>query len=1084
MSFVGYTCWTQSDALRLLANEALERNDALFLATHHPIEGFLVGGSRAAIVEERSEQGLLDALTRADNRHVFCVVEGEPGSGKSHLIRWLRIKWPDRDGKDLVLLIQRANGSLEGTLQSLRSELPDAYRSIFDGLGTAQPFTPEGRRENFQNKLATSMRGTNTTADLPDAAWCDQRGIAAVLKQERALELWGAPHRILQILSGQGTTSATRDQELARFTLRDVIDIGQMGRELRSLPFAATRWLRELKRETDVLQALLSTTTEAAVESRSNEFPESFGLLRALELRLNSAIQELLGSSARELDKLFRALRQRLHREGRRLVLLLEDVTNFQGVDEKLIDALVFNADTQTDDTCCDLISVLGVTPDYYRRYIGTKSNYAQRITQHVRLQSGSDADQGALHGAAVSFAGRYLRAVRAGQEHLTGFNGDGEVFNRCDECEHRGACHRIFGSNGGVGLYPFTERAISQMFSHLTDPNNAMTLQTPRGLIQNILNPTLHSPVALQNGLYPHSGLDTEFLPRRVLDGSVRAKIGMQPEPSREPLRRLLSWWGEPSLVVREGVDERGNMSYQEVPREIFEVFGLPWLGGDRVTPPPPPLATTPRTTSPPTTTPRTTSPPTTTPPTTTPPTTTPPTPTTRWELSQLQLATRQGQLSRWAEGAGALEDGPAFWNLWLHRLITLEVPWRRLGVSPWLQQSIFSQSHVMIVGTKQARDHYFVVDKTGWLRDGLEAFLTLQTRPLPVTDLEHHRYRLVRLVRKLEAEVKRHIQALLAPVQGQAWSPVGAVVQVGLARAWLRGTLRPEMNLVDQWAYLFETEPSAEASPKKRVESWSTLSARTATLPGALTTRLRLMVSQPQGVVSPELHGASELGLADPSEALVAMKDFLAGLTFSYSPHHDRVKWDEFLPLVLKMIGDMQDLPQVPRREGRRLLDVARELEHQTPGESLQEFARRVQEIVTQLAGVLPSAPNDAIQGWTVRYKDEAQRGILAAGAEARVEKLDDFKADQHQRSLESFVSPAALLDWCILAPADDLQSAKELVAQADVSLRRLMDHARDILSDASAAEGVSLEQLRAEGAVLKATCSTLLSLIREEP
>lgn len=388
------------------------------------------------------------------------------------------------------------------------------------------------------------------------------------------------------------------------------------------------------------------------------------------------------------------------------------------------------------------------------------------------------------------------------------------------------------------------------------------------------------------------------------------------------------------------------------------------------------------------------------------------------------------------------------------------------------------------MIVGTKQVRDHFFVVDKTEWLRDGLEAFLTLQTRPLPMTDLDHHRYRLVRLVRKLEPEIKRHVQSLLAPVQGHAWSPVGAVVQVGLARAWLRGTLRPEMALVDQWAYLFEVEPPAEAFPRRRVESWSALSARTSALPVELTPRLRHMVNQPQGVVLPVQHGASELGLADPSEALVAMKELLDGLTFSSYPDQDRVRWDGFLQLVLRMVNDMQDLPQVPRREGRRLLDIARELEDQAPGESLQEFARRVHEVVTQLAVLLPSAPNDAIQGWTVRYKEETQRGILAPGAEVRVEMLDDFKADQHQRSLEDFVSPVALLDWCIRAPADDLQAAKDLVAQADVSLRRLLDHAKDILSDASAAGGVTLEQLHAEGVALKATCSTLLSLIQEKP
>ncbi len=1106
MSFVGYTCWTQKDADALLKNEALEGKEALFLATHHPISDFQLGGSRAALVQERTERGLLTALTRAENRHVFCVVEGEPGSGKSHLIRWLHVKWPDRGARDLVLLIQRADGSLEGTLQSLRSMLPEAYQSIFDGLGPDQQFTPEGRRENFQNKLATSMKRETTTLTLPDAAWCDEREIAAILRHERALELWGAPRRILQILSGKGSATDTRDQELARFTLQDVVEIGQMNRGLRGLPFAASRWLRKLKQEADTLQGLFSEVTEAELEARQSEFPESFGLLAALNLRLNNAIQELLGSSARELDKLFRTLRQRLHTEGRRLVLLLEDVTNFQGVDEKLIDALVFNADTQTKNIYCDLISVLGVTPDYYRRYIETKSNYAQRITQHIKLLSGRDEDADALHGSTVSFATRYLRAIRAGQEHLARFDGEGEVFNRCDGCEHRATCHQVFGAKGGVGLYPFTERALTQMFSELRDPNHAMTQQTPRGLIQNILNPTLLEPEVLQRGEYPHPRLETTYLPKRDMEGPIRNRISHQETGRQEPLRRLISWWGEPSSVLREGIDERGNPLYQQVPRGVFEAFGLPWLGAagaTMVAPTPsvnaPETSTTSQGENPsenshspepvPQPTSQNTSPPDT--PNTSGPSGAggtdrsrePQRPTSRWELTVAQLKARRGQLSRWMDGTKALEDGPGFWNVWLHRLMMVEVPWRRMGISPWLQATLFTESRVMLAGTKQTREHFFVINKTNWLRDGLEAFLTLQTRPLPNTDLDYHRYRLVRLVRRLEMEIKRHVRVTLAPAQGLAWTPTGIVVQAALVRAWLRGTLRPGQPLVDQWAYLFDVEPSAEASPKKRVESWVGLSTRTATLPRELELRLSHMVNQPQGVVSPGLYGACDLGMADPSEALAAMKELLEGLEFSTIPSQDRVKWDNFLASVIKMVEDMHDLPQVPRREGRRLLESARTLEESCPGEALEEFARRVQEVVTQLSDTLPSAPNDAIQGWTVRHREESQRGLLALEMKVRRDRLDDFKVDYQGTSLDDFSSQAALLDWCIQAPADDLQAARELVQQADSSLKRLLAHAEDVLEGASEAGGVTLQQLHNEGAALQTTCSSLLNAIREE-
>jgi hypothetical protein len=1077
MSFVGFTCWAQKDALKLLATEALEGDEALFLATHHPLPAFDLGGSRAALVAERSERGLLAALTHAENRHVFCVVEGEPGSGKSHLIRWLYVKWPKRGSQDLVLLIQRADGSLEGTLQSLRDGLPSEYRPIFDGLGRTSQVTEDGRRKDFQTKLANSMEKAYFDAPPEDADWCAQRGIAPVLGHEKLREMWGAPRRILHILSGKGSSGDVRDQELARFTIKDVIQIGQLSRDIRGVPVAALRWLRDLKKETDLLQGFPDTSADAELTAAGREqFPETIGLLAALDRRLNNAIQELLGSTARQLDELFKKLRRQLRAEGRRLVLLLEDVTNFQGVDEKLIDALVFNADTREDDVFCDMISVLGVTPDYFHRYIETKSNYAQRITQHVRLLSGQE---GSLGGFAVPFAARYLRAIRAGQARLEGFDGEGEIFNSCTQCVHRAACHQAFGEDDGVGLYPFTARAITQMFSHLRDPSGAMTVQTPRGLIQNVLNPTLHRPDAIERGEYPHPAIETEYLPRRSLDGSLRAAIEQRQEHEQEPLRRLLSWWGEPSQRERASVDDRGNPLFQGIPLGAFEAFDLPWMGDDGVVVTTPVAETTgplahrgfppegeriQRPTALPPIRPRPAG-----------PTASP------WELKAAQLQKRQDQLTQWWNG-GPLDEGESFWNKWLHRLMTVEVPWRRMGISPWLQATLFTDARVMIAGTKQSRDH-FVAPKTTWLRDGLEAFITLQTRPVPATDLDYHRYRLVRLVRKLEVEISAHVERSLTPVQGGSWAPVGLVVQIAIVRAWLRGTLRPGTPLVDQWAYLFAPEPSAEAAPKKRVESWLDLTNRTAAYPSELDKRLRHMVNQPQGAVSPGQYGVCDLGMADPSDAIAAMSRLLERLEFSPYPSSKEVKFDSFLTNALQMTEEMGAISQVPAREGRRLLDLAGELEAASPGDSLQEFARRVQEVMVKVSGILPSAPNDAIQGWTQRYAEVTQRGFLAPGAEARLERLDDFKVNGRKRALEDFLSPMVLLDWCIQVPADDVLAARDLVRQADTSLARVLAHAEDVVDGAATASGATLQQLHDSGAALNKSCGALIDAIREE-
>src|SRR6185369_3584047 len=89
--FERYTCWDAAIAPSILRPLALEGNEAIFRATHSPISGLVVTGTEAYDVSRATEDGLLDALSSPERRHAMCVVEGEAGSGKSHLIRWLRV---------------------------------------------------------------------------------------------------------------------------------------------------------------------------------------------------------------------------------------------------------------------------------------------------------------------------------------------------------------------------------------------------------------------------------------------------------------------------------------------------------------------------------------------------------------------------------------------------------------------------------------------------------------------------------------------------------------------------------------------------------------------------------------------------------------------------------------------------------------------------------------------------------------------------------------------------------------------------------------------------------------------------------
>ena len=89
--FSGHRCWQQERIGVVISKLALSVDRAEFLATHMPMRRILYERSPQRI-PRIDETSLLEELDRAsiEGRHVFVVVKGIPGTGKSHLIRWLK----------------------------------------------------------------------------------------------------------------------------------------------------------------------------------------------------------------------------------------------------------------------------------------------------------------------------------------------------------------------------------------------------------------------------------------------------------------------------------------------------------------------------------------------------------------------------------------------------------------------------------------------------------------------------------------------------------------------------------------------------------------------------------------------------------------------------------------------------------------------------------------------------------------------------------------------------------------------------------------------------------------------------------
>src|SRR5262245_30594701 len=170
-------CWSQERADAMLQTLALASRDAEFLAVHQPMRDFQVT-SPSGLSFEPTDEGLLATLCDQANRHAFCVVEGEPGAGKSHLIRWLSVKW---NNQDLVIPIERADGSLTGTLRQLRERLKPRYEHLFDNLGSSVEASFEGQVSQFHANLAVSLRPGFFQKPIGDEDWCARWEIAGIV---------------------------------------------------------------------------------------------------------------------------------------------------------------------------------------------------------------------------------------------------------------------------------------------------------------------------------------------------------------------------------------------------------------------------------------------------------------------------------------------------------------------------------------------------------------------------------------------------------------------------------------------------------------------------------------------------------------------------------------------------------------------------------------------------------------------------------------------------------------------------------------------------------------------------------------
>lgn len=1087
-------CWHEEEVSAIIGNEALEGHEGVFLATHTPVVELAVRGSHAAEIKSHDERGVLDALSTPVRGHAFCVVQGEPGSGKSHLIRWLSVSWP-KDTSDVKLLLQRADGSLEGALRQLQERLPEEFKELFEQMGRRHRATLKGRANLFLSHLATSLDPDHFDPPLEDADWCRANTPSELVGHPIIKKAWNSPGRIMRLMEGKGEgDEGTRNSATASFNLFDIAELAESCSQITGIgvPPTTKRLAKNLLDESykiDDLRRTEWTAEEIERDDVRDELKTSLQLMEALNRRRNDAIQNLLGVSAEGLKKLFRQIREELNKRDQRLILLLEDITSWEGVDDSLIDVLVTNAGTRLEETgerdMCPLISVVGVTPAYYQKLHG---NYRGRITHDLSLgetRDGSDLqDVAALRDrhTRLAFSARYLAAVRAGSDRLQQWREaqhegrDVVAPNSCEGCPTQEECHRVFGADNGVGFFPFTAGALERMFDALNEHDNGMTWKTPRGILQAILSPTLSRPDAIESSTYPTVLLDSGALApeSRLLSPRLKQLIELQVEEHDRPrMQRVLAYWGD-----RERADTaasgNGDVAFAGVPRGVFEAFGLPWIGEAEVTlaepdPAPQSKAMSPEMTE-----------------TDWPPSDPRPKddvetekpiqrpvklgpaapersrsarvpPSMRRTPTKSELERMREQLRHWAE-TGDLRS-PSDWNKELYRIVSAIRP-RRIGIDAFTFRRIITPELVKIEGTGPVRRNYLNVKREPWVVGGFEGYVALSLdKTMTKQDNEYHRGNLAIMMRRLESLVAEYADRRLGDDQnGQRWSPVAGVIQVLLARAWLRGVVNTDAAPQEQLKAILSDEPDVESDPTARCQPWQEYLNNTKGYHTRFRDALREMIGTPQGE-------AKGFGLADVSSACGAISRLSNRLKFDSPPLDAGETGVNEIDALRKIISDNEDaLRKILRSESKLVRDRAKLLEGNLRGRSIGAHLKRVDGAIDTVADLLPMAVPDRVQEWKTGC--ERLRLRLDAGADGAVQNLlfstisedGDGSADKN----------APLLGRLAEAPVKDLNDFRELTRLGERVVGELLNHVRDCVREGRGS--ISLEDVRDVGRAIR--------------
>ena len=540
-----------------IKTDDMATEDAYFMATHMPFSQLEVyqGGRTSAPPNIWSEDRVFEELVcNPNDEHRLVIVRGDNGTGKSHLIRYLKAKFEsspatvyNRDREQLVFL-RRLNNSVRGVFSQLLDQNvicdPAVAAKLRKFIASSDAKDEEAFKTDILFAYVAAVSNDQSGKNYKPVI-CQT--IASFLSdsriKERLLAEGGPISRCYQVITSPS------DQVLKDSTIFTVADFDDK-KVIKSV------YRKGDPKASDYANTLLHDSDEITL------------LVNYLNRFTREVVQRCADVSSESTKAMFEQLRRDLKKQNKNLTLFIEDFTGFTGIDSELITVLSTEHGGDYADLC-RVTALVGITNAYYDQF---RDNFTDRVTHQISVTDRSYGTDEFL----VQLTGRYLNAIYTDPKVLREWYKPGQELTEVPVSNFKAPCRWETTTIDGreVTLYPFNRKAIRGLYDQLKAKSPRSYLKS---VIKSQMKEFLDGKLYGDEWAFPLNPGNTQMT--KDQHSSAIDRIEAISNQDRVRLKTVLALWADGSATGRKELD--GTISFGGVPQEFFKDIGLSAFSG-----------------------------------------------------------------------------------------------------------------------------------------------------------------------------------------------------------------------------------------------------------------------------------------------------------------------------------------------------------------------------------------------------------------------------------------------------------------------------------------------------------------------